>query len=206
LARNPVDLTEIVPRTPDSAGGPVRIAFVGRISVRKGVELVVALSHRLADLAGEVVLDVVGDHTLWSDYRPLLVDLNPAIARYLGPMNRAQVIALLSGSDLMVQPARYEPFGLTVSEALALGTPVVASDEVGAAEDVSRECCPVVPSGDIDALEAAVRTMITRVRTPGAAQIRATARTEAERLFSPEMTTQAVLSAIRDVLAEPPSR
>jgi glycosyltransferase involved in cell wall biosynthesis len=203
LVRNPVNLEEMMPRPAPSGHAPIRIAFVGRIVVRKGIELLVELSHRLADLETQITFDLIGDHSLWSDYRPLLAGLNPSIARYHGPLPREQVTAFLAESALLVQPAKYEPFGLTVAEALAMGVPVVASDEVGAAEDVAADCCQVVTSGDIDQLELAVRKMVTRMQSPDARRLRALARAEAERLFSGGDAAAAVHRALLEMCRPP---
>src|SRR5581483_8817633 len=108
---NPIDLDELQPAPNDLAPGPPwRFAFVGRISVRKGLELVIELSHRLADLEGTISLELAGPDTLWSDYRPLLTKLNPSIATYHGQLNRDELIALLRRCDFVIQPAQYEPF------------------------------------------------------------------------------------------------
>lgn len=196
LIRNPVDLDELRPASRAPHAGPWRIAFVGRMSARKGVELVVDLSHRLADLEGDVTLELVGAFTLWSDYRPLLADLNPRIARYHGPMERRELVAFLAEADLLVQPAKYEPFGLTVAEALALGVPVVVSEAVGAAEDVLADCCAVVPVGDAGALEASVRWMLDRLRRGEGPAMGRQARAEAERLFTPDAAATRALEMI----------
>jgi glycosyltransferase involved in cell wall biosynthesis len=174
----------------------LRIAFVSRMSARKGLELVVELSHRLTDLEGDVTLELVGADTLWSDYRPLLAGLNTRIARYHGFLARRELAGFLAQADLLLQPAKYEPFGLTVGEALALGVPVVATDEVGAAEDVSAECCIVVRAGDIDALEDGVRAMLNRLRHGDGPAMGRLARAEAERLFSPEAVATAALELV----------
>lgn len=196
FVRNPVDLDKILPAAVRKANDPLRITFVGRFAVRKGVELLVDLSHRLSDLEGQVVLELIGDHSTWSDYRPLLRDLNPRIARYLGPMDRAEVAAFLASSDLFIQPAKYEPFGLTLAEALAAGTPVVASDEVGAGDEVSPDCCLVVPASDPGALEAGVRAMLARLRSHEVDKMRSLARSEAERLYSSTEAAAGVIGAL----------
>jgi glycosyltransferase involved in cell wall biosynthesis len=196
LIRNPIDLEELRPAVRPRRAGPWRLAFVSRMSARKGVDLIVELSHRLSDMEGEVVIELVGDHTLWSDYRPLLADLHPRIARYLGPMPWRQVVAFVAETDILLQPAKYEPFGLTIAEALALGVPVVASDAVGAVEDVSAECCTVVAAGDIDALEQGVRSMLERIRRGEGPAISRTARTEAERLFAPDLVATSILELL----------
>jgi glycosyltransferase involved in cell wall biosynthesis len=197
LIRNPIDLAELQPVPGTRQPGPWRISFVSRMSVRKGVELVVELSHRLADLEGEVTVELVGGHTLWSDYRPLLAGLNPRIARYRGHMDRHELASFLAETDLLLQPAKYEPFGLTVAEALALGVPVVATDAVGAAEDVSSACCTIVPAGDINAFEEAVRGMLDRLRQGQGPEIGRCARAEAERLFAPEAAGTTVLEMLQ---------
>jgi glycosyltransferase involved in cell wall biosynthesis len=182
---NPIDLQRFSPGEPREARGePVNILFVSRISVRKGVDMVVALSNRLRDLAGEVRVTVVGEHSLWSDYRPLLRDLDSAVATYAGPAE-GDVAEVYRGADLLIQPAHYEPFALTVGEALASGLPVVVSDEVGAREGVDARCCRVFATGDIAALEAEVRKLLAELRDGAAPQLRVIARQEAERLFDP---------------------
>jgi glycosyltransferase involved in cell wall biosynthesis len=107
--------------------GIVRIAVVGRISVRKGLDDVVALSHRLDDLAGAVKIIIYGGHSLWSDYRALLEKLNPALAEYCGQVPWEFLTVWLPTCDIFLQPASYEPFGLTLGEALASGLLVVTT-------------------------------------------------------------------------------
>jgi glycosyltransferase involved in cell wall biosynthesis len=191
----PIDLNRFSPR-PGSGRptGPMTLLFPARMSVRKGVELVVALSQRLSDLAGVVQIVAVGGETLWSRYTPLLEGLNGEIASYRGEVNNAKLEAMYREADAVLQPSHYEPFALTVGEALASGVPIVASDEVGAVEDVNRRCCNVFKAGELEAFEHAVRTMVARLRTDERMEIKALARSEAERLFAPP-TVAAQLTA-----------
>jgi glycosyltransferase involved in cell wall biosynthesis len=197
---NPIDLDRFKPRngsTPDGrANAPLDLLFVSRISVRKGVDLVVGLSHRLADLAGQVRIVVVGGPTMWSDYRSLLDDLNPAVAVYEGQLDPQELAVRYRTAAAVLQPSQYEPFALTVGEALASGTPVIASDEVGAAEDVDRRVCAVFPRGDLDGFEQAVRGVIADTRNGDRAQRSALARAEAERLFSPPAVARTLLAEL----------
>jgi len=166
---NAIDLERFRPAEGPRVAGPLRIVVLGRITVRKGLEDVVALSHALGDLAGEVVLHVVGDHSLWSDYRSVLEDLNPDVATYLGHRPHGEVAELLRSADLLVQVSHYEPFGLTVAEALASGVPVLVTDEVGAAEGLPALAAHQVDVGDVDAMDRAVREELAWVRTADAA-------------------------------------
>jgi glycosyltransferase involved in cell wall biosynthesis len=166
--------------------------------------MVVGLSQRLADLAGRVRIRVVGGPTLWSDYRCLLEDLDPRVAVYTGGVPPEGLPEVYRSAHGLIQPSHYEPFGLTVAEALATGLPVVVSDEVGAGEGVDPRCCRIFPAGDLSAFEAAVRKLVDDLAAGGGNGLSAVARDEAERLFSPDrivgmLTRQ--LDARRAVLA-----
>jgi glycosyltransferase involved in cell wall biosynthesis len=198
---NPIDLVRFAPaaRGSRTTTSPIEILFVSRISVRKGVDAVVDLSHRLSDLAGTVRLVIVGGHSLFSDYRPLLDDLNTDVATYLGPAPAVALRDLYARSDMLIQPSRYEPFALTVAEALASGLPVVASDEVGAAEQVDSRACRVYPAGDGDRLEAEVRRLIGEISDGERERLRSVARAEAERLFSIDDVASELLGVLQRV-------
>lgn len=196
---NPIDLTRHVPRpqTQRDPRAPQRLLFISRISVRKGVEMVVRLSHQLSDLAGSVHIHVIGDHSAWSDYRPLLRNLHSATATYEGYVPPALLATLYQQADAVIQPSRFEPFGLTISEALATGVPVVASSEVGAIDGVDPVVCRVFPDGDHDAFAQQVRRLLQETANPERRQaLASTSRHEAERLFSPDRSARTLVEAL----------
>jgi glycosyltransferase involved in cell wall biosynthesis len=196
VAAYPVDLREFSPRHADRSDRKLKIGCVSRIAVRKGIDQIIELSDRLSDRADDVELQVVGDHSLWSDYRPLLQDLNPTVASYRGPLPHRELSDFYSGLDVLVHAAKYEPFGLVIAEALACGTPVVTTDQVGAAEGVERTCCAIVPSSEVDALEWAIRRMLERMGSAASDSIRSAARIEAERLFSPDRVATRIVEIL----------
>ena len=59
----------------------------------------------------------------------------------------AQVKALIAGSDVLLSLHRAEGFGLTPAEALALGTPVVATGWSGVTDFLDESVAILVPSG-----------------------------------------------------------
>ena len=143
----------------------------------------------------------MGDPSLWSDYRRLLDDLDPTMASVHGHVSYDELKEWIPTCDLMLQPAKYEPFGLTVGEALACGVPVVVTSEVGAGEQLSAACSIRIPPCDVDALEEAVREMVTRLTSPARGPMQAAARSEAERLWSAASTTLPVIEALFRVAA-----
>lgn len=193
----PIDLRRFQPaEIRPAADARVTVLYVSSIAVRKGAEMVVELSHRLGDLEGRLRIEVVGAGRQWSDYRPLLRELDPRSAHSWGELEPSELADLYRRADVVLQPSHYEPFALTVPEALASGIPVVASDEVGAAEGVDRRCCRVFPAGNADAFEAEVRELVAQMRSPEADRIRATARAEAERLFAPAVVGAQLVAAL----------
>lgn len=201
---NPIDLSRFAPRADNSPNGsrrPVRLLFVSRLAVRKGLDLVVGLSHRLNDLTGRVRIEIIGGESLWSDYRALLSDLNRGVGVYRGELDPHSLAAVYADADALIQPSKYEPFALTVGEALASGMPVVASDQVGAAEGIDPGCCTVFRSGDLNAFESAVRGLIGRLENGGKPAISQLARSEAQRHFSAEHVADRVVESLEEALA-----
>lgn len=180
---NPIDLGRFRPSDGARRPGPVRLLFVSRMAVRKGVEMLVAVSHRLRDLDGRVHIEAVGGPTLWSDYTPLLRGLNAAVSRYAGGASPAEVAALMRDADALLQPSHYEPFALTVGEAVASGTPVIVSSDVGAGEFLSSRSCRRFPTGDLNQFEQAIRSLVSEVEGGDASPARIAARQEAHEQF-----------------------
>lgn len=68
-------------------------------------------------------------------------------------------MALLRGAAVVAYPSRYEGFGLVPLEAMAVGTPVVAT-AVGAIPEVAGDAALLVPAPDRDALAVALATAL----------------------------------------------
>jgi glycosyltransferase involved in cell wall biosynthesis len=182
-------------------GAPPTILVLGRIAVRKGVEDVVAVARTLLERGIDVRILVIGRTSLFSDYTKLLEDLPPENSEFLGAIPPAEVPAMLARSDLLLQASKYEPFGLTVGEALAAGVPVVATTEVGAIEGVDGSVLSAVRPGDVGGMVAAIAAMLDRLRArPG--ELRTKARAEAERLFAPDLVCEQISAALERVVED----
>ncbi|TDG00310.1 glycosyltransferase family 4 protein [Paenibacillus piri] len=202
IVPNPIDVERYYPNPGGSRSGTdgrLTFLFVSRLAVRKGVEMMVELSHRLDDISDQARIVIVGNYSLWSNYRGLLDRLNPKVAAYIGSVSGGDMAGLYHSADALIQPSHYEPFGLTVGEALACGLPVVTSDKVGAAEDVDPACCRVFPAGNMDELERHVRMLFHELRSPGKQAINETARSEAVRLFADPVVGEELVSILHEV-------
>ncbi len=82
------------------------------------------------------------------------------------------VPALMRKIDIMVQPSLYEPFGITLLEAMACGKPIVCSCAGGMPEVVNDQTAIVVPPEDSRQLALALVALLkdpTRASTMGQA-------------------------------------
>jgi len=82
--------------------------------------------------------------------------------RFLGFVNQSQLPSIYTASDLMVLPSEYEPFAVVVNEASCCGCPVIASDRVGAAQDLIAPVNPsfIYPCGNVEALAQLLKVVL----------------------------------------------
>jgi glycosyltransferase involved in cell wall biosynthesis len=113
-----------------------------------------------------------------------------------GYLPEPDLTRVVAGAAALVVPSWYEGFGLPALEALACGTPVVASD-LPAHREVLGDQADLFPPGDPDALAA---TLAKVLDDPGGEPARAARRTRAAG-FTWENCATATLSAYRRALA-----
>jgi glycosyltransferase involved in cell wall biosynthesis len=183
-------------------GQPPTVLVLGRIASRKGIDDVVRVAQIISERRLAAHIRIVGGPSLWSDYRCLLEDLPGDTATYVGPVAADQVPAELAHSDVLLQASKYEPFALTVAEALAAGVPVVGISEVGAIERVDRSVAIQVAPSDPEAAVDAIAELLARLQAEPA-QLRARARAECERLYAPERVCAEIADALTRLVSGP---
>jgi glycosyltransferase involved in cell wall biosynthesis len=180
----------------DSTKDRIRLLYVGRISVRKGVEMLVELSHHLDDLSGKVELVILGAHSSWSNYVPLLKGLNPRVGKFIGHLPHAETLDEMRKADFLLVPSHYEPGGIVVAEAMRMGCAVLASDQVGSAENLPESVCCRFPAGHIDEFERIVRDAV-RKKLCGEATGRSEVIDQANQWFSLERSINKLTAICR---------
>jgi glycosyltransferase involved in cell wall biosynthesis len=131
------------------------LAFAGRLGIQKS--LGVAL-EALASVP-EVTLAVAGDgpERVGLERRAGELGLDGRV-RFLGRVSRDEVLRLFRAADASLLSSSWENFPHAVLEALAVGSPVLAT-AVGGVPEVVRDGVNglLVPPGDAPALAAAIR-------------------------------------------------
>jgi alpha-1,6-mannosyltransferase len=144
------------------AGGPL-VVHCGRLSVEKHVERSVDAVAGLVRAGTPVSLVIAGDGPRRDALRRRARGLPVTFLGFLGERHR--VARLLASADVSLAPGPHETFGLAALEALACGTPVVASASSALAEIV-RPDCGALAADTAAAFTAAVDRVLRGERPP----------------------------------------
>ena len=145
------------------AGGTRYLLAVGTVEPRKDLPLLVEAFDRLAgDGDDELRLVIAGADGWGAEALGAAIARSPFRSRIvrLGWVTEAQRAALIRGAAAAVFPSVYEGFGLPPLDAMAIGTPVIAT-AVGAVPEVVGDAAELVPGGDPDALADAIHRVLT---------------------------------------------
>lgn len=161
------------------AGGDRVVTFLGRISAKKGVPLLVEAFKRTAANIPSARLIIAGgdDEGIGRGLTTSIADagLSDRIS-FVGPVTGASKRALLQRSDVFVLPSADESFGVAVAEAMAVGCPVVVSPDVAIEDVVRASGAGLVVERDPSAIANAIATILsepTRAAAMGEAGRRA---------------------------------
>lgn len=105
-----------------------RLVFFGRIHKVKAVDTLILAWGQLADRFKDWELVIAGpDGGVKEDLEALTAERKVPRVTWTGELNGPAKYEFLAQADLYVLPSYTENFGVTVAEALACGTPVIAS-------------------------------------------------------------------------------
>jgi glycosyltransferase involved in cell wall biosynthesis len=146
-------------------GRPERtIVAVGRLEPLKGFSRLLEALALLAHRGVEARLEVVGAGDQLPELQALTTRLGLAPqVTFHGFLPPDETIAVMRRATLLVHPPiERDAMPNVLKEALAVGTPVIASDLAGASEILDGgRCGLLVPAGDVAALASAIARMLT---------------------------------------------
>jgi glycosyltransferase involved in cell wall biosynthesis len=213
LARDPKKL-RVIPCGVDgavfdlAAAGEVavgaRLLFVGAVRPVKGVDVLLRALAILAERGRPERLTVVGDpyfrsyRQAYEQARRLSVELGIADrVEFVGGADPPEVARHMRESAVVVLPSRRETLGVVLVEALACGTPVVATRCGGPADIVTDQVGRLVPAEDPQALADAIASVVDERAAYDPALLRA----HALNTFSWERVTQQYRDLYSEILA-----
>jgi len=196
--RNGVELAPPAARRARPA--QTELLFVGRCGdPNKGLEF---LLHALALLPQEVTLRVLDDFPAFTPLEKTLRGLQlESRVRFSGKVSAEELERAYRAASIVVLPSLFEGFGLPAIEALAAGTPVVAT-RAGALPEVigDARAGQLVPLRDPPALAKAIAETLERWDTAHGEAL--DARPRLESLFGWRPTAERTLRVYERVLRE----
>jgi alpha-maltose-1-phosphate synthase len=136
---------------------PLRFLFVGSVTARKGVPVLLEAWRALAPREAE--LWIAGN--IGARERPLIPAL-PGL-RCLGQVPHAEMPSLFAQSDVFVLPSLFEGFGLVLLEALASGLPIIATRHTGAVDFLGESALgELIEAGSVESLIGALQRYLER--------------------------------------------
>jgi glycosyltransferase involved in cell wall biosynthesis len=189
---NGVDPLFFEARAGEGPRAPYLLA-VGTFEARKNLPVLLD-ALRLLRRDGRDLALVVAGRQAWTQSLPL-GDVAPHV-RLAGMVPDPELASLYAGAACFVIPSLHEGFGLTLAEAMAAGTPAVASD-IPALREVGGETVRYADPHDAASFAAAIGEALDDRE---GAQLRAAAARGRARRFRWEDTARATLLAYRRVL------
>lgn len=138
------------------------VLFVGRLEYYKGVDVLLRAWRQVIRQRPDARLVLVGAGSAAESLRARLTEKREqASVSFQGFVSESEKIDWLRRAEVLVQPSHKEGWGLTVLEANACGTPVVATRVPGLQDSVRHEKSGLlVPPSDSTALAGALSRIL----------------------------------------------
>lgn len=139
ILRYPID-EEVF--TPASDMNSNDVLYVGRLEIRKGVDILIDAFEQVLIQCPDATLTMVGAVDV--HYKPALEERlrhfsKPSAIRLVGKIDREQLPHYYQNSQICVIPSRYDNFPNVCLEAMSCGKAIVASDCGGIGEMIKHE-------------------------------------------------------------------
>jgi glycosyltransferase involved in cell wall biosynthesis len=156
---NGINLSEIPEETNTGAADSRYVLYLGRINWKKGIDQLIGAMAHLPDTR----LVVAGNDE--EKYKRELLSLAVEVGvskriEYVGPVYAEDKWRLLAEASVLVLPSRSENFGNVVLEAMAVGTPVIVTKEVGICDEVKISSAGLISDGSAVDLAEKIRQML----------------------------------------------
>jgi glycosyltransferase involved in cell wall biosynthesis len=150
--------SQVEPRIHDILDHGPYFLFLGRLSWKKGLDRLVEAMARLE--GADLVIAGPDDENLWPTLSAKAHQLGiGGRVHFVGMVGGAEKSALLRAALALVLPSYSENFGNSALEAMAVGTAVIVTPEVGLADVVRTSGAGIVVSGLPQPLGEAMRTI-----------------------------------------------
>ncbi len=139
------------------------ICYAGKMTNIKGVDVILKAAKYYEK--NDVVTILAGNGELFDDLRLLSRNLGLKNTFFVGNLDHDTLRELYNIADVSLVPSRFEAFGLVAVEALACGTPVIATDVGGLPGIINKNVGYIIKKDDEIMLSRYVNKIIGKEKT-----------------------------------------
>jgi glycosyltransferase involved in cell wall biosynthesis len=147
------DPTKFLPKTNYTSQGMLKALFVGTLTKRKGIDVLIKLSEELQNVLELTLVGPLADANQ-------LIKKDIKFYRWHPYVNHEELNKLYQEADLFIFPSYLDSWAMVVIEAMATGLPVIVTENTGSKEAVGNDCGFVIPAGDIKTLKSKIEVFI----------------------------------------------
>lgn len=158
----------------------------------KGFELLIDACEILKNKGYDFILEIGGDGKLRNKLQDIVntKKLNDNI-KFLGLLNREEVVLRMNKCDSFILTSRYETFGVVYIEALACGKPIIAIDNGGIRDIISDKVGILIKQYDCEKISKSMEFMINNIEIYDGGYIR--------NYFLERFEKRAIIAKLKDV-------
>lgn len=136
------------------------VLFAGRLTAQKGLDTLLKAAEIYSQENERPITLIAGDGDSREQSEQLAKQLQLYDIYFLGSQDHQQMVKLYNIAEVVAAPSRFEPFGLVALEALACGTPVIASNAEGFRQTINEQVGCLIELDDYKTLAEKVTTFI----------------------------------------------
>lgn len=139
------------------------VVFLARLHPRKRPEIFVAAAALVKATLPDARFEIYGpdEGSLRAVEQAIAENRLEGYVTYRGALNHADAVRTIAEADTYVLPSFDEPFGMTILEALSVGTPVVCTTSTGISDLLEERGAAAVNDGSAAALAEAIVRILT---------------------------------------------
>ena len=138
------------------------VLYAGRLTENKGIDVLLKAASKYED--GKTLTIIAGGGGLLKTLKKHAKELNLKDIAFVGDQSQRKLSKLYNIADVLAVPSRVEGFGLVAVEALACGTPVVATNNGGMVDFINEKVGALVDVEDDIALEKEISKILSGKR------------------------------------------
>jgi glycosyltransferase involved in cell wall biosynthesis len=186
---------------------PYSVLMLAGVSYRKGHDLLLSATEQLLGRFPQMRVTIVGPDVEpeFAAQMRARIEASPAreVIRWLGPIEQERLVEEMSCHQVLCLPSRADTMPMVISQALAMGNLVVASDAGGIPDMIKHEVHGYLfPKGDEAALVAAL-DRVFQLSAEQAATLRLVGRRYAEANYFADGVAAQMVGIYRRILGRP---